>query len=151
LTPADVPEPVEFLTLDVSFISLRTVLPPLTALLAPGARGVALVKPQFEAGREHVGKGGVVRDPAVHRRVLRDLLAWLPGQGLQPEGVTYSPIRGPKGNVEFLLAFRYDPAAGENGGGPPGEPARDLERDWEREVEEAVREGASMGREGADR
>lgn len=159
LTPADVPEPIDFFTVDVSFISLRVVLPALRALARPGARGVALVKPQFEAGREQVGKGGVVRDPRVHRQVLLGLIRWMPEAGFQPIGVTFSPIRGPKGNAEFFIAFRIDAGAGEPGtapqgavpdaavepgapgGGVPGSPA---EGNWEDQVDAAVRAAASV-------
>ncbi|HMQ29778.1 MAG TPA: TlyA family RNA methyltransferase [Chloroflexaceae bacterium] len=87
---------------DVSFISLRLVLPAVRRLSEPRAWVVALVKPQFEAGAEQVGKGGVVRDPAVHRAVLREVLAFADGLGLTPRGLTRSPITGPAGNVEFL-------------------------------------------------
>lgn len=119
LTAQQVPEKIEFLTVDVSFISLRKVLEPVRPLLAAHARGVVLVKPQFEAGREHVGKGGVVRDPRVHVQVLVAFLAWLPGIALRPLGVTFSPIRGPKGNLEFLVAFECL-AAREAAGVSPG-------------------------------
>lgn len=88
--------------IDVSFISLRLVLPAVQRLIEPEAWVVALIKPQFEAGPEHVGKGGVVRDPAVHRAVLREVLAFADGRGLTPRGLTRSPITGPAGNVEFL-------------------------------------------------
>ena len=89
-------------TIDVSFISLRLVLPAVQRLIAPTAWVVALVKPQFEAGPEHVGKGGVVRDPTVHATVLREVLSYAAGIGLVPHGLTRSPITGPAGNVEFL-------------------------------------------------
>jgi 23S rRNA (cytidine1920-2'-O)/16S rRNA (cytidine1409-2'-O)-methyltransferase len=89
-------------TIDVAFISLRPVLPALRRLLAPGAWVVALVKPQFEAAAELVGKGGVVRDPAVHAAVLRAVLGFAVGEGLTPHGLARSPITGPAGNVEFL-------------------------------------------------
>ena len=89
---------------DASFIGLRTVLPAPLALAAPGAWAVALIKPQFEAGREEVGKGGVVRDPAVHARVCDDVVAWLEASGWSVAGVTESPITGPVGNIEFLVA-----------------------------------------------
>ena len=89
-------------TIDVSFISLRLVLPAVQRLIAPTAWVVALVKPQFEAGPEQVGKGGVVRDPAVHATVLREVLSFAAGIGLAPHGLTRSPITGPAGNVEFL-------------------------------------------------
>jgi len=89
-------------TIDVSFISLRLALPALRRLIAPDAWIVALIKPQFEAGAAQVGKGGVVRDPAVHAAVLREVLAFAAGIGLLPHGLTRSPITGPAGNVEFL-------------------------------------------------
>lgn len=89
-------------TIDVSFISLKLVLPAVQRLLKPDGWIVALVKPQFEAGPEQVGKGGVVRDPAVHAAVLRDVLGFAMGIGLPPHGLARSPITGPAGNVEFL-------------------------------------------------
>jgi 23S rRNA (cytidine1920-2'-O)/16S rRNA (cytidine1409-2'-O)-methyltransferase len=104
-----VPEPVELVTCDVSFISLKLVLPPALALCTPGAFLVALIKPQFEAGREAVGKGGVVRDPAVHERVCAEIAAWLSGQpSWRVLGIVPSPILGPAGNREFLIAARRD-------------------------------------------
>jgi 23S rRNA (cytidine1920-2'-O)/16S rRNA (cytidine1409-2'-O)-methyltransferase len=104
LTPAHIPEPVDLIVCDASFISLMKVLPVPMGFARPGARLLALIKPQFEAGREAVGKGGVVRDPAVHERVCADVAAWLEGQGWLVEGLTKSPITGPEGNVEFLVA-----------------------------------------------
>jgi len=97
------PEPVDLATVDVSFIGLELVLPAVMRLLKPEGHIVALVKPQFEAGREQVGKGGVVRDPAVHRQVLTRLTGWAVERGLRVLGLIPSPITGPKGNVEFLL------------------------------------------------
>jgi 23S rRNA (cytidine1920-2'-O)/16S rRNA (cytidine1409-2'-O)-methyltransferase len=97
------PELVDLITIDVSFISLKLVLPAVIPLLEPLGHVVALVKPQFEAGRKQVGKGGVVRDPAVHRAVLQDLLAWAPTHDLQTQGLIASPLRGPAGNIEFLV------------------------------------------------
>jgi 23S rRNA (cytidine1920-2'-O)/16S rRNA (cytidine1409-2'-O)-methyltransferase len=97
------PEPIDLITIDVSFISLRLVLPALVPLLKPVGQIIALAKPQFEAGRRQVGKGGVVRDPAVHRAVLHDLLTWASANGLQVQGVVTSPLRGPAGNIEFLV------------------------------------------------
>jgi 23S rRNA (cytidine1920-2'-O)/16S rRNA (cytidine1409-2'-O)-methyltransferase len=88
--------------IDVSFISLRLVLPAVRRLITPEAWVVALVKPQFEAGAEQVGRGGVVRDPGVHRAVLREVLAYAAETGLAPLGLERSPITGPAGNVEFL-------------------------------------------------
>jgi 23S rRNA (cytidine1920-2'-O)/16S rRNA (cytidine1409-2'-O)-methyltransferase len=88
--------------IDVAFISLPLVLPATVALLVPGAWIVALIKPQFEAGVGQVGKGGVVRDPVIHRAVLRSVLSYANELGLPPRGLVRSPITGPAGNVEFL-------------------------------------------------
>ena len=98
-----VPEPVDIIVCDASFIGLAKVLAAALDLAKLGARLVALVKPQFEAGREEVGKGGVVRDAAVHQRVCDEAAAWVTAQGWTVVGVTESPITGPEGNVEFLL------------------------------------------------
>ena len=107
LTRADIPEPVDIITCDASFIGLATVLPAPLALAAGEAELVALVKPQFEAGRAHVGKGGVVRDPAVHREVCERAAAWVAAQpGWAVVGIVESPILGPEGNREFLLYAR---------------------------------------------
>lgn len=102
LSREQVPEELSFASVDVSFISLALILPPLAALLADGGQVVSLVKPQFEAGREKVGKKGVVRDPAVHLEVLERFLGHARAAGLTPLGLTYSPIRGPEGNIEYL-------------------------------------------------
>ncbi len=101
------PEPVGLATVDASFISLRLLLPVILGWLTPGADIIALVKPQFEAGREAVGKGGVVRDPDVHRRVLVDVMTSAAEHSLGPLGLLRSPLLGPKGNVEFLLWCRH--------------------------------------------
>jgi 23S rRNA (cytidine1920-2'-O)/16S rRNA (cytidine1409-2'-O)-methyltransferase len=107
LTREHVPEAVEFITCDASFIGLTTVLPAPLALAAERAALVALVKPQFEAGREHVGKGGVVRDPAIHSSVCDHAAAWVGTQpGWTVEGIVESPILGPEGNREFFLWAR---------------------------------------------
>ena len=95
-------EPIQFVTIDVSFISLRMVLPVVAGWLAPAGQVVALVKPQFEVGRALVGKGGVVRDPQVHRNMLLDLLTWAGETGWVLKGLTASPLLGPAGNREFL-------------------------------------------------
>ena len=105
------PEIVDLAVADVSFISLRLALPAISRLTRPGGPIVTLVKPQFEAGKDQVPRGGVVRDPAVHRRVLLDLWAWALLHGLTPRGLTPSPIRGPAGNVEFLLWLTNEPPA----------------------------------------
>jgi 23S rRNA (cytidine1920-2'-O)/16S rRNA (cytidine1409-2'-O)-methyltransferase len=104
LTSAHIPEPIDLFVCDASFIGLAKVLERPLTFAAPAARVMALIKPQFEAGREAVGKGGVVRDPAVHKAVCDDVAAWFAGQGWTVEGITESPITGPEGNVEFLIA-----------------------------------------------
>jgi len=98
-----VPEPVDIIVCDASFIGLAKVLEAPLKLAKCGAKLIALIKPQFEAGREEVGKGGVVRDPAVHERVCAGVKAWVESQGWRVLGITPSPITGPEGNVEFLL------------------------------------------------
>jgi 23S rRNA (cytidine1920-2'-O)/16S rRNA (cytidine1409-2'-O)-methyltransferase len=103
LDTAFIPEPVDVVTCDASFIALSKVLAAALGLAKPGARLVALVKPQFEAGRAEVGKGGVVRDPLVHERVCTEAKGWVESQGWTVLGVVASPITGPEGNVEFLL------------------------------------------------
>ncbi|MBL4690134.1 MAG: TlyA family rRNA (cytidine-2'-O)-methyltransferase, partial [Rhodospirillales bacterium] len=104
------PEPVDAIVCDASFIGLRTVLPAALARAAPGAILVALIKPQFEAGKERVGKGGIVRDPAIHAEICDTMSAWLEVQaGWQLLGITESPITGAEGNKEFLLAGRSQP------------------------------------------
>lgn len=101
--PPDAPPTLaQACSIDVSFISLRLVLPAVQRLLTPTAWIVALIKPQFEAGPAQIGKGGVVRDVRVHRAVLRDVLTAATAQGLQPRGITRSPLTGPAGNIEFL-------------------------------------------------
>ena len=106
LTHAHIPEPIDIIVCDASFISLAKVLERPLTFARPGAALVALIKPQFEAGREEVGKGGVVRDPAIHQRVCDEAVAWAQGNGWSVMGVTQSPITGPQGNVEFLLYAR---------------------------------------------
>ncbi len=110
LTAAHIPEPVDIVVCDASFIGLSKVLDRPLGFARPGARLVALIKPQFEAGREEVGKGGVVRDPAIHDRVCAEVAAWLESVGWSVEGLTTSPITGPEGNVEFLISARSAPA-----------------------------------------
>jgi 23S rRNA (cytidine1920-2'-O)/16S rRNA (cytidine1409-2'-O)-methyltransferase len=106
LTLDIVPEPVDILVCDASFIALSKVLDAAVGLVRPGGRMVALVKPQFEAERHEIGKGGVVRDAAVHERVTAAAAAWIEGRGWTVEGIAESPITGPEGNREFLLAAR---------------------------------------------
>ena len=106
LTSAHIPEPIDIIVCDASFIGLAKVLERPLTFAKRGAWLVALIKPQFEAGRSEVGKGGVVRDPAVHERVCRAVEAWLAEQGWQVSGRAASPITGPEGNTEFLVAAR---------------------------------------------
>ncbi len=104
LTSAEVPEPVGLIACDASFIGLETILPAPLALAAPGAGLIALIKPQFEVGRARVGKGGVVRDPALHQEICERITAWIGQQpGWSALGLTESPITGPEGNREFLI------------------------------------------------
>ena len=108
LTRDLIPEPPGAIVCDASFIGLSTVLPGALALAAPGAFLVALIKPQFEAGKERVGKGGIVRDPAIHAEICETISAWLDAQaGWQVLGVCESPITGAEGNKEFLIAGRH--------------------------------------------
>jgi 23S rRNA (cytidine1920-2'-O)/16S rRNA (cytidine1409-2'-O)-methyltransferase len=113
LTAELVPEPVDVVVCDASFIGLSKVLDVPLGFARDGAHLVALVKPQFEAGRAEVGKGGVVRDPAVHERVCAEAAAWVQGKGWRVLGITPSPITGPEGNVEFLLGAVKGPAGSE--------------------------------------
>lgn len=112
------PEAVSLVTIDVSFISLRLVLPAARLIGEPETEAVVLIKPQFEAGRTLVGKGGVVRDPMIHRQVLTSLADWLRENGYRLEGIVPSPVQGPAGNVEFLAHVRWGSVA-------PGDPTAD--------------------------
>jgi 23S rRNA (cytidine1920-2'-O)/16S rRNA (cytidine1409-2'-O)-methyltransferase len=103
LTEAHIPEPVDLIVCDASFIGLAKVLEVPFRFARPDARLAALIKPQFEAGRGEVGKGGVVRDPQVHERVCREVADWVTAQGWDVLGITPSPITGPEGNIEFLI------------------------------------------------
>jgi len=105
VTRAHVPEPIDLIVCDASFIGLRTALPKALALAAPGAHLVALIKPQFEVGKGRVGKGGIVREPELHREVCTTISEWLAARsGWRVLGVTDSPIEGAEGNKEFLIA-----------------------------------------------
>ena len=108
VTEEQVPEGLDFLSVDVSFISLGLVLPVVYRLLKPGSRMVCLVKPQFEAGREKVGKKGVVRDPDIHREVIGKVLDVARDLGFSPQGLTFSPVKGPEGNIEYLLLLQRE-------------------------------------------
>jgi len=104
LTPELIDRPCNWVVCDASFIGLRKVLEVPLKLAAPQCRLVALIKPQFEVGKGEVGKGGVVRDPALHVRVCDEVRAWLEGAGWAVQGIVESPITGPEGNVEFLVS-----------------------------------------------
>ncbi|MGS1016878.1 TlyA family RNA methyltransferase [Allosphingosinicella humi] len=106
LTDSVITEPVDIIVCDASFIGLAKVLDTAINFAKPGGRLLALIKPQFEAAREEIGKGGVVRDPIVHERVCDEVRAWIEYRGWSVDGITQSPITGPEGNVEFLLAAR---------------------------------------------
>ena len=118
VTPGDLdPEAMpDFASVDVSFISLSKILPPAAAILPEGGEMVCLIKPQFEAGREKVGKKGVVRDPAVHEQVIESCLEIAVRTGFSVEGLSWSPIRGPEGNIEYLMYLRRLAQAGEQTG-----------------------------------
>lgn len=107
LTPTHIPEPVDLIVCDASFIGLAKVLDVPLGFARPSARALVLVKPQFEAGRGEVGKGGVVRDPAIHARVCAEVSDWFDARGWVVQGLTQSPITGPEGNIEFLLAATH--------------------------------------------
>lgn len=106
LTREQIPEPIELAVMDVSFISIKLVLPAVKALLLPGADIICLIKPQFEAGREEVGKKGVVRDSKVHCEVIHNILDFVPQIGLSVQGLDYSPIKGPEGNIEYICHLK---------------------------------------------
>jgi 23S rRNA (cytidine1920-2'-O)/16S rRNA (cytidine1409-2'-O)-methyltransferase len=108
LTPEMIDRPCTWVVCDASFISLRKVLEMPLKLAEPDCRLVALIKPQFEVGRAEVGKGGVVRDPALHQRVCAEVRSWLEGEGWTIDGIVESPITGPEGNVEFLVSARRE-------------------------------------------
>ena len=106
VTREQVPDSIDFFSVDVSFISLKLILPVARALMADDAQAVCLIKPQFEAGREKVGKKGVVRDPAVHAEVVRGIFDFCLQNGFDVLGLDFSPIKGPEGNIEYLIHLR---------------------------------------------
>lgn len=112
VTPEQIGEPLDMAVTDVSFISLKLVLPVAKSLMHGNGEAVALIKPQFEAGKEKVGKKGVVRDPKVHQEVIQEILDFSKGIGFGIKGLTFSPIKGPEGNIEFLV---YLSCRGESG------------------------------------
>jgi len=111
VTPEDIGERPSFVSIDVSFISLKTVLPPVRDLMTEEGELVCLIKPQFEAGRDKVGKKGVVRDPKVHAEVIREVTDFAGSIGLIPQDLEFSPIKGPEGNIEYLIHLLKLPAA----------------------------------------
>ncbi len=108
VTPEDIPDEPTFSSIDVSFISLTMILTPVRGVLAEGGEVVALIKPQFEAGRDKVGKKGVVRDPAVHEEVIHKVVDYAHSIHMSTLGLEYSPIKGPEGNIEYLLWMRKE-------------------------------------------
>ncbi len=108
LKPEEVPEKINFASVDVSFISLTLILPAALELLDEHKEMVMLIKPQFEAGREKVGKKGVVRDPAVHEEVIEKIYDFADSQGLKIMGLDFSPVKGPEGNIEYLIYVNAD-------------------------------------------
>lgn len=118
LSAEQVPEPIDFFSVDVSFISLSLILPAVRPLLSENARAVCLIKPQFEAGREKVGKKGVVRDPAVHQEVIEKILSFALENGYSVLGLTFSPVKGPEGNIEYLAYLQRSDAPTQAGAVP---------------------------------
>lgn len=125
LTAEEIPEPVDVITIDASFISLKKILPAVQAFLQENGLVITLVKPQFEAGREKVGKKGVVKDANVHLAVIKDIIDFSRGLGLETMAIDYSPVTGPQGNIEFLLLLGNKVA-------PAG-------KDWEKKAEDIVK------------
>ncbi len=107
-TNEQIPDPLDFASVDVSFISLSIIVPALFPLLSSGAEAVCLIKPQFEAGKEKVGKNGVVRDPDVHREVVEKIIYVMIKNNLSVLGLSFSPIKGPEGNIEYLIYVKKD-------------------------------------------
>lgn len=128
----DIDERPSFISVDVSFISLTKVLPVVYELLEEdGSECVVLIKPQFEAGREKVGKKGVVRDPAVHREVIRKVILFAAQLGLHPDSLDFSPVKGPEGNIEYLLHLQKGEAMA-------GEPEEAWIQQWEQQIQKTV-------------
>ena len=112
VTPEDLGEPLDLSVIDVSFIGLEIVLPTIKNLLKPTGQVLCLIKPQFEAGKENVGKKGVVRDPKIHKMVLDNFVSLVHGLGFRILGLTFSPVKGPEGNIEFLGHLTLDEVEG---------------------------------------
>jgi 23S rRNA (cytidine1920-2'-O)/16S rRNA (cytidine1409-2'-O)-methyltransferase len=133
LTQEQIPDQLDFFSVDVSFISLRIILPPMRPLIKENGEAVCLIKPQFEAGKEKVGKKGVVRDPAVHLEVLENFLIHAKDAGFTVKDITFSPIKGPEGNIEYLGYLSAQP-------GP----------DYEGDLQELVRQSHEGLKEGEE-
>ena len=103
LTKDHIPDDINFASVDVSFISLKHIIPNLFNMLADGGRAVCLIKPQFEAGKEKLGKNGIVKDITVHKDVVADIYHFAEETGFSVQGLDFSPIKGPKGNIEYLI------------------------------------------------
>ena len=112
VTPEDLGEPLDLSVIDVSFIGLEIVLPTIKTLLKPSGQVLCLIKPQFEAGKENVGKKGVVREPKIHQMVLDNFVSLVDGLGFKILGLTFSPVKGPEGNIEFLGHLTLDEVEG---------------------------------------
>ena len=112
VTPEDLGEPLDLSVIDVSFIGLEIVLPTIKTLLKPTGQVLCLIKPQFEAGKENVGKKGVVREPKIHQMVLDNFVSLVDGLGFKILGLTFSPVKGPEGNIEFLGHLSLDEVEG---------------------------------------
>ena len=112
VTPEDLGEPLDLSVIDVSFIGLEIVLPTIKTLLKPTGQVLCLIKPQFEAGKENVGKKGVVRDPKIHKMVLDNFVSLVDGLGFKILGLTFSPVKGPEGNIEFLAHLTLEEVEG---------------------------------------
>ncbi len=108
ITKNDIPEQADFVSVDVSFISLRLILPALSPLMRDGGEAVCLIKPQFEAGRENVGKRGVVKDPRTHIKVIENVCGYASQTGFSVMGLDFSPIKGPEGNIEYLVYLKKE-------------------------------------------
>ena len=145
VTPKDIEEAVAFASVDVSFISLSKVLPPLRELMTDAAECVCLIKPQFEAGREKVGKKGVVREKSTHIEVIENVLQFTLGFGFEVLGLDFSPIKGPEGNIEYLMYIKKgeNPASKQSdesdGRGDESEKSTiELSEDMKKEIRELV-------------
>ena len=140
MVPGDIGEQLDFASVDVSFISLTKILIPARNLLRAGAEMVCLIKPQFEAGREKVGKKGVVREPSVHEEVIRKIVDYADLVGFAVLHLDYSPVRGPEGNIEYLLHLKKDTE--------PPEAVRELsEHEAEERLKEITESGSGLSRE----